>query len=61
MQGFYKTFVQLFVNNKRTKLIFKILKIEDFFRHYWSEIITIGLSILTIILLLLEFFEIIKL
>jgi len=49
------------VNNKRTKLIFTILKIEDFIREYWTDILSIGLAVLSIILMLLEFFGIIKL
>ena len=47
--------------NNRSKLIYKILKIEDIIREYWLDIFTIGLAILSIILMLLEFFEIIKL
>lgn len=61
MQGETKNHVPLFVNSKRTKLIFTILKIEDFIREYWTDILSIGLAVLSIILMLLEFFGIIKL
>ncbi|MBX7173964.1 MAG: hypothetical protein K1X72_23540 [Pyrinomonadaceae bacterium] len=49
------------MNKKRTKLIFTILEIEDFIREYWSDILSIGLAILSIVLMLLEFWGIIKL
>ncbi len=49
------------MNKRLIKIVCDLTVLEQKIRSHWLDILAIGLSILTIILMLLEFFGIIKL
>ena len=48
------------MSEKRTKIIYGIIKFEEIVREHWLDILSISLAILGLILLLSDFWGIIK-
>jgi hypothetical protein len=61
LQEVKETGVPALVKDNRTKLIYRLVELEQNIRHHWTDILSIGLAILSIVLMLLEFWGIIKL